>query len=100
MKEVIARFCGECGYPIEAQQELLAVYEAIENTAAVRGIFLGTQEGYAQSPQLDYPEILEKLRAACGQENIPVETASLLLFICLVPQLYRYYEQQGPAGTA
>lgn len=95
MKEIIARFCGEYGYPTEAQQELLAVYERIENTSAVREIFLKTRERYAQSPQLDYSGILEELQAACRQEDIPAETASLLLFICLVPQLYRYYEQQA-----
>ncbi|MCI8442391.1 MAG: hypothetical protein HFG27_07660 [Provencibacterium sp.] len=95
MKEKIARFCGECGYPAEAQQELLAVYAAIEKTSLVREVFVKAGERYAQSPQLDYLGILEELKAACGQENIPVETASLLLFICFVPQLYLYYAQQN-----
>lgn len=95
MREVIARFCGEYDYPAEAGQALLTAYEGIQRTAALRDYFDRALADYAQSPQLDYGELMTGLAAACEGGDIPAESASMLLFICLSPQLYRYYEERG-----
>ena len=95
MREVISRFCGEYDYPAEARQALLTAYEKIERTAALREFFDRALAAYAQSPQLDYKELMDALTAACEGGDIPAETASMLLYICLSPQLYRYYEERG-----
>ncbi len=93
MRESIAQFCTEHQFPLEAQETLLNVYESILKTSAVREIFFRTREEYDQNPQIDYQDKLSSLQKACLEENISPESASLLLFIILVPRLTRYYEQ-------
>ena len=95
MRENIINFCSQYQYPQEAKEELLSVYDAVSDTAAVKEIFSQARQEYEHDLQLDYPALLARLKNACSQERIPWETASLLFFICLTPQLFRHYEQSG-----
>jgi len=94
MKEYITRFCEEYQYPAQAVQTLTAVYETAMKNASLRAIFTEAGEAYAKSPDIDYSRYLETLKAACSECSLPWESISLLFYICLVPQLYRYYEQR------
>ena len=95
MRDNIINFCTEYQYPEEAEKELLAVCDAISASSSVKEIFSRTREEYGNNPQLDFQGLLAGLKTACKEEHIPWETASLLFFINLTPQLRRYYEQKG-----
>lgn len=93
MKEIITCFFEEYGYPDEAVHTLQTVYESILHSDAARELFACAREEYARSPKLDCAQYLNRLRSICSEESIPWESASMLFYICLVPQLHQYYRE-------
>lgn len=95
MEKIIVSFCEEYQFPAEACGALSAAYASIQCTPSVLEIFSRTGAAYQENRRLDYEGTLKELSAACGAAGIPEETASMLLYMSLVPQMYRYYEQEG-----
>ena len=46
MRENIINFCSQYQYPQEAKEELLSVYDAVSDTAAVKEIFSQARQEY------------------------------------------------------
>ncbi len=95
MDMYIRAFCAEQDFPDEAQNALLATYEAIKDAPVGRAMntWLTTYDEHHE--QTDFTDALAAIRAAGTPEGVSLYTVELLFFVLCSRHLWELYEVRG-----
>lgn len=91
MKQAVKEFLETFDYPQEAQAELLRCY----NVLAQEDEFVRAVEAYSQQMDCNLDEKLKQIETIANRKGENVWTAQFVYFVCLSPQLKKYYLQNG-----
>lgn len=90
IKENAKKIMQRLDFSADAQQELLNVLDLLLQTPEFENIVKRYDaEGY------DFQKMIEDTKIIAENKNICVNTAHMLLFICMTPTLYKRYVEQG-----
>lgn len=79
----------------EAREFLIASLDRVlENEETWHG-FCRLLEAYDQSCETDLRAAVAEMRILSEKAGIPAQTGALLLYLCMLPRLRRYYEEKG-----
>lgn len=93
--EYIKNFLIEFDYPEEAQKSIISAFESIDKVASEE--FEEIVKSYDKSLSLDdFLELEEgKMPPVCKKAGIHEFQGRLIMYLSLVPQLEKYYEESG-----
>lgn len=87
----LCEFFRECEYSSEDSEYLLSAYDKIMNNTEARGLLERSLAIYAEDYHCNYNEIWANADKIANIVYLNEYTAELLTYICLTPQLKKYY---------
>lgn len=95
MKEYLALFFEEFGYPAQACTVLMGAFDKTSVDASLKSAFETILRRYANDKNMDYSQAFQEMKEISACAGIHEYTGNLLLLICLSKTLREYYQEEG-----
>ena len=95
MREYLAMFFEEFGYPEEARETLISAYDAVCASAETGNRFEALLKMYEDDVNCDMNRMIDEAGAIAEAAGVHEYTMKLLLFICMSRTLREYYRAEG-----
>lgn len=93
--ETIRDFCAEFDFPADAEQSLVADYEAFTADPRAGALLSGYLTGYTGAYSIDHGKALDDLADAADTVGVSPYAVHMIFYILLSPKLHALYREKG-----
>ena len=95
LKEEAKSYFELLAFPAEAQEYLLAALSKLYQNAEAFAEFAELLASYDESIDVDIRAMTASMQTVSEKAGIHVLTGYMLMYVCMLPRLRRYYEEKG-----